>query len=191
MKTKTKAKLVTHTALLMALTILLAATPLGYIPLNPLITITIMVTPVVLGGLLHGWPVGLVLGLVFGVTSFIRAPGEALGQLMLSQSVALTFIACVGPRLLVGLTGAAAYALMRKYAGLRKMWFYVAIGLAGSMVNTLCFLGVINLMFDSGQTDITGAVIWGIVSFNGIIEAMVNGVLVGVLCRAAQSRVKP
>lgn len=155
-----------------------------------MVTITIMVTPVVVGGLMYGWPMGLFLGFVFGFTSFIRAPGEAIGQLMLSQSIALTLLACVAPRMLVGLVGAGAHGLAKRFSRLQKVWFYILAGVMGSLLNTLCFLGVIHLMFDSSQTGITGAVIWGMVSFNGVIEAIVNGALVGVLAKVLMRRSK-
>lgn len=181
MHTRTRTQILTHTALLAAITIVLACTPLGYIPINPMVTVTLMCTPVVLGGLLYDWKVGLFLGLVFGVTSFIRAPGEALGQLLMSQSILLTFLGCVVPRAIVGLSGAVFHKLAVRYEKLQKVWFYAIAGLVGSLVNTLLFLGFINLAFDPAQTGITGAVILGIVTFNGAIEAVVNAVLVGAL----------
>ena len=45
----------------------------GYIPAGVL-SFTIMVLPVAIGGVLMGTPAGLILGLTFGVTSFIKAP---------------------------------------------------------------------------------------------------------------------
>lgn len=74
----TKTAYLVRLALLMAITILLAATPLGYIPAGAL-SFTIMVLPVAVGGVLMGLPAGLILGLAFGVTSFLKAPTEALG----------------------------------------------------------------------------------------------------------------
>lgn len=184
MKQYTQTQKMARTAMLAAITLILALTPLGYIPINPLITVTIMVTPVVLGGLLYGWPAGLFLGLVFGVSSFARAPGEAIGQMMLSQSGLLTFLACVVPRAAVGLFGGGAHFLLRRKKGLRRVWFYAATGLLGSMLNTLGFLLFVSFAFDQAKTGITGGVIWGVVSFNGSIEAVVNAVLVALLAGA-------
>lgn len=189
-RARTRTQVLTHAAILAAITIVLACTPLGYIPINPIVTVTLMCTPVVLGGLLYGWKVGLFLGLVFGITSFIRAPGEALGQMLLSQSIILTFLGCVVPRALVGLLGAGAHKLATKYEKLQKVWFYAVAGLAGSLLNTVCFLGFIGLAFDPAQTGITGAVIWGVVSVNGSIEAVVNAVLVGTLAKVLTLRRK-
>ena len=62
----TKTTYLVRIALLMAITIVLAATPLGYIPAGVL-SFTIMVLPVAIGGVLMGTPAGLILGLTFGV----------------------------------------------------------------------------------------------------------------------------
>lgn len=179
----TKTQKLTRTAMLTAITLILALTPLGYIPVNPAITVTLMVIPVALGGLVYGWPAGLFLGLVFGISSFARAPGELIGQLMLAQSGLLTFAACVLPRAAVGLLAGLGHLLIKRSAKLRRVWFYAVTGLACSFLNTLCFLGFVSLAFDQAQTGITGTVIWGIVSFNGSIEAVVNAVLVAILAR--------
>ena len=45
-----------------------------------------------------GTPAGLILGLTFGVTSFIKAPTEALGPLILSYSGLFTAFVCIVPR---------------------------------------------------------------------------------------------
>ena len=90
----TKTTYLVRIALLMAITIVLAATPLGYIPAGVL-SFTIMVLPVAIGGVLMGTPAGLILGLTFGVTSFIKAPTEALGQLILSYSGLFTAFVCI------------------------------------------------------------------------------------------------
>lgn len=179
----TKNQKLVRVAMLAAITLLLVMTPLGYIPINPLVTVTIIVTPVMLGGMLYGLPAGLLLGFIFGISSFMRAPGEALGAIMLSQNALLTFLACVVPRLLIGLFAGLVHLLLRRKANLRRSWFYALSGLGGSLLNTLCFLGFIALAFDQAQTGITGTVILGVVSFNGIIEAVANALLVAVLAK--------
>ena len=59
----TKTTYLVRIALLMAITIVLAATPLGYIPAGVL-SFTIMVLPVAIGGVLMGTPAGLILCLL-------------------------------------------------------------------------------------------------------------------------------
>lgn len=182
-------QLLVRTAMLGAVTIVLAATPLGYIPLYYIIpflplTVTIMVVPVALGGLTLGWPSGMFLGLIFGVTSFLRAPLEPLGQILLQQSGFLTLVATVAPRLLVGLVAGCAHYLLVRNKELRKLWFYAATGLVASLANTILFLGVLWLAFDNSATGITLGVLGSIILAAGIPEAIVNAILVGVLGKA-------
>ena len=69
---KTDVRLLAQMALLVALELVLAFTPLGYIPLG-FMNATTMHIPVILGACLLGPKMGGVLGAVFGVTSVIRA----------------------------------------------------------------------------------------------------------------------
>ena len=69
---KTDVRLLAQMALLVALELVLAFTPLGYIPLG-FMNATTMHIPVILGACLLGSKMGGVLGGVFGVTSVIRA----------------------------------------------------------------------------------------------------------------------
>lgn len=178
-------------AMLGAVTVLLALTPLGYIPIVSLgLTVTLMVVPVALGGLVMGMPTGLLLGLLFGISSVLRAPTEPFGILLLQQSVILCILACILPRVVVGLVADFAHTLIRKHKSLRKLWFYAATGLVCSLTNTILFLGFIWLAFDSSKTGITGSVLLGLVGFNGLIEAGVNAFAVGLLGKALLRKVQ-
>lgn len=170
-------------AMLAAITVILAITPLGYIPLNPALTITLMVVPVALGGLTLGWPVGTVLGLVFGLTSFIRAPTEALGVLLLEQSLVLSFLGCVLPRVAVGLLADFFHYSLTKNPKLRAVWYYAIGGFCCSLCNSVLFLGFIWLAFDTAVTGFTLSVIMGLVATNSIFEMIANALLVGLLAR--------
>ena len=117
----TKTTYLVRIALLMAITIVLAATPLGYIPAGVL-SFTIMVLPVAIGGVLMGTPAGLILGLTFGVTSFIKAPTEALGQLILSYSGLFTAFVCIVPRVCVGLFAGLMHNVMKGRLAVSAGW---------------------------------------------------------------------
>ncbi|MCK9927446.1 ECF transporter S component, partial [Frankia sp. Mgl5] len=57
-----------------AIAILLGVTRLGYIPVPTAAgNATIMHIPAVIGGIMEGWGVGLIIGLIFGVSSFLNA----------------------------------------------------------------------------------------------------------------------
>lgn len=185
MRTITKNQRMVRTAMLAAITLVLALTPLGYIPLPILpLTVTIMVAPVALGGLTLGWPTGLALSLIFGLSSFFRAPFEPLGQIMLAQSGLLTFLATVVPRVGVGLLADASHKLAAKQPKLQKFWYYTVTGLACSLCNTVLFLGFLWLVFDNAVTGVTLTLLGSLIITAGIPEAIVNAILVGTIAKA-------
>lgn len=163
-------------ALLMAVTVLLAATPLGYIYIPVIgLSYTIMVLPVAVGGVLMGIPTGLLLGLTFGITSLIKAPTEALGQLLLGYSPLVTVIICIVPRVLIGLV-----------AGLFGKWtakndniaLYAVAGCACSLTNTLLFVGLVYIFCHSLVEGAFGVLVWSSTLIGGLGEA----VLAALLC---------
>lgn len=178
-----KNQIITRGAMLCAVTVLLASTPLGYIAINPALTVTIMVLPVGLGGLMLSWPFGLFLGLVFGISSFLRAGFEGLGVILLQQSVFLSFLTCVLPRLAVGLFADFCGKLLRKNAKLRRIWFYAFCGFMCSFINTVLFLGFIWLLFNSNLTGITLGVLLGFVASNGLLEMLANSILLALIAK--------
>ncbi|MDL2295111.1 ECF transporter S component [Ruminococcaceae bacterium OttesenSCG-928-D13] len=169
--------------MLAALIMVLSLTPLGYIRLTSVLEITLMVIPVALGGLAVGWPVGTVLGLVFGVSSFIRAFTDPIGIIMIEMNLVLAGLACILPRVVVGLIADLFNKALVARAKLRRVWFYSVAGFVCSMCNTVLFLGFVWLAFDSAVTGFTLAVILGVVGTNGIVEMIANAVLVGILAR--------
>lgn len=93
----------TATALLVAVIALMGMVPyLGYIPVGP-IKLTLICIPVIIGTLALGLGPGLLLGLVFGITSWIQIwyPGDWLGLQLLDISLAKSLAVVFIPRLLV------------------------------------------------------------------------------------------
>lgn len=176
-------------ALMMAITILLAATPLGYIPAGAL-SFTIMVLPVAVGGVLMGLPAGLILGLTFGVTSFLKAPTEALGQLVLSYSGLFTAFVCIAPRVCVGLFA----GLMHKAAlrgERRPAWLYLIAGGGASLVNTALFVGLIYVFCHALVENAFGLAIWSSTLLGGVVEMAANAVLTMAVAKALERFVRP
>ena len=110
-------------AMLSAIILLLAFTPLGLIDL-PLIKATILHVPVIIGAVLLGWRKGALLGGVFGLASlvkntiapsalsfafspFIPVPGTDRGSIW-------ALVICLIPRILTGITPALVYAGVRR-----------------------------------------------------------------------------
>lgn len=175
--------------LLMAITILLAATPLGYIPAGAL-SFTIMVLPVAVGGVLLGTPAGLILGLTFGLTSLAKAPTEALGQLVLSYSGLFTAFVCVAPRVCVGLFAGWMHGLAKKKPS-RPAWLYLAAGGGASFVNTALFVGLLYVFCHGLIENAFGLAIWSSTLLGGVVEMAANAVLTMAVAKALERFVQP
>lgn len=176
-------------ALLMAITIVLAATPLGYIPAGAL-SFTIMVLPVAVGGVLLGLPAGLILGLTFGVTSFLKAPTEALGQLMLGYSGLFTAVVCILPRVCVGLFAGLLHRPAQRRAP-ASAWLYLLAGGGASLVNTALFVGLIYLFCHGLVEGAFGVAIWSSTLLGGAVELAANAVLTMAVAKALERFVRP
>jgi len=113
-----------------AIAILLGVTRLGYIPVPTAAgNATIMHIPAVIGGIMEGWGVGMIIGLIFGVSSFLNATVPLFKDPLVA----------ILPRLFIGVT---AYLT---YVGLKNINEYFAIGAAGfigAMTNTILVLGM-------------------------------------------------
>jgi uncharacterized membrane protein len=171
---------------LSALTIVLGATGLGFIPL-PLGAITILQVPVIIGAALEGPVVGVVTGLLFGIFSIVQAAFIGVSPVDLAF-LHYPWIAIV-PRLLIGPVAWFMYALIsgslfqkREKAGAENggqaaeqrpvLWretLAVAVAAAaGSLTNTVLVLGALALALPD---IVTWALVIGLVSLNGIVEA--------------------
>lgn len=113
------------TALFTAIIVIMAFTPLGYIPLV-VINATIIHIPVILGALFLGPKKGAFLGFVFGLTSFINNTFKAAtaSAFVFSPVIAYNVVGvsgifksmyiCFVPRILVGVIPYFVYILIRK-----------------------------------------------------------------------------
>ena len=86
----------TENAMLSAIILLMAFTPLGYLQLGP-VKMTFIMIPVAVGAMTLGEKTGAFLGLVFGITSFIQCFGlDAFGTTLLSINPIFTFTSFSG-----------------------------------------------------------------------------------------------
>lgn len=176
-------------ALLIAIILLMAFTPIGYIRM-PGLEITLIVVPVAVGAVLMGPRGGAVLGGVFGITSFIQCFGmSAFGAALLSINPFLTFLVCVPTRILAGWLAGLVFWALQKGKRTRGISYYVA-NLTCPICNTLFFMTVLCLGFF--QTDyiqgLAGGVnvfafVVGFVGINGLIEAAACFVVGSVVSR--------
>lgn len=184
--TKSRTLRMVQLALFIAIILLMAFTPIGYIK-TPGLEITLIVIPVTVGAIVLGPVSGAILGGVFGITSFIQCFGlSPFGAMLLSINPIGTFIVCMIPRILMGwLTGLSFKAL--KKVDRSKSFSYAVASLVGPLLNTVLFMTTLILFFY--QTDyIQGiaqamnttnvlAFVIAFVGINGLIEAGVNFVI--------------
>ena len=176
-KNKFSTKYLVEMALLVAIILLMAFTPIGYIKTAGL-EITLIVVPVAVGAVTLGPTAGAILGGVFGITSFIQCFGMSqFGALLLGINPFLTFLVCVPTRILMGwLTGLI-------YHGLRKTKIPSAASvtiasLCCPLLNTTFFMGMLVTLFASTMRESFGMgkvlpFIFAFVGVNGVVEAIV------------------
>lgn len=183
-------------ALLAALIIIMANTPLGYIPLGFMNATTIHI-PVILGAILLGPKNGALLGFIFGLSSFIKSiitpnitsfvfnPFYSVGEFHGGFG---SIIICFLPRILVGVVAyfvyKALYAVLKNKKSGQLISLGVA-GVAGSFTNTALVMGLILVFFRDSYAAALGksaSAIYGavaaIVVTNGIPEAIVAAIIV-------------
>lgn len=190
---KTDVKLLAQMALLVALELVLAFTPLGYIPLG-FMNATTMHIPVILGACLLGPKAGAVLGAEFGITSVIRAtitPNLTSFVFTPFYSFSPEFsgnwtslIVAIVPRVLIGVIAGLVFQLVMRLSHDKQALALPIAGFVGSMVNTIGVMGLIYLLFGEqyaaagGKSfDLLLGVIMGVVGINGVPEALIAAVL--------------
>jgi uncharacterized membrane protein len=180
---KSSTRLLTFTALFVALILLFGSTPLGLIPLG-FVNVTILAIPVVIGTIVLGLGPGLILGFCFGLISMLSmfgltmtAPSVLASALAVANPV-LAIIMCFAPRLLVPLVTYLVYRSLAGPDGRRKVALPIA-AVAGSITNTIVYLGLMLMFYTMVGLDSTKlrAIIAGVGLIAGGSEAVVNAIL--------------
>ena len=178
-------------ALFVAIIILMAFTPLGYLRLNPAMAITFITIPVVIGAIALGPLGGAVLGLVFGLTSFIQCFGlDVFGTALFAIDPVGCAFTCIVPRVLMGfLTGVVARVMLR--AVKRDIFAYGAASLFGPIANTVLFMTSLMLFFGQSEAimNLRGGMelfpfLAAFVGVNGLVEAIVCFIVCTAVCKA-------
>ena len=179
-------------ALMAAIVIVLANTPLGMIQL-PVIKATTVHIPVIIGAVLLGPLAGGILGGVFGICSLIsNTMAPTLLSFAFSPFMSTTGLPgvlkalwiSVGCRILIGVVSGWLWKLFEK-VHLNQTIALPITGFVGAMVNTVTVMGSIYLLFaqqyaqaqDVGITAVWG-LIMGTITASGIPEAIASAVLV-------------
>jgi len=174
-------------AILAAIVIIMAFTPLGYLR-TPVLEITFLMIPVAIAAIIIGPSGGAIIGGVFGATSFIQCFGISwFGTMLLGINPVFTFILCIVPRILAGWLPGLLYKTLCNKTG--KTVSAITASLAAPLLNTVLFVLGLFMMFGrtefiKGFGDTTWAIIVVLVGINGLIEAGV-----GFIAGSAVSRV--
>ena len=197
-----KTFLLTETAMLIALLAVMGFTRIGMLPLGPM-EITLLLIPVIVGAISGGIFVSTILGLTFGLISYIQCfTVNPFGMILFEESPFKCFLVCVVTRVLVGFLSGLIYKACAKHDK-KGSWSMVVTSAATSLLNTVLFLGAMALLFGShvftpeeaaaiGSTDVLHFVIMASVSVNAPVELLVNVILgsaIGKAVHTAQKRI--
>ena len=154
------------TALFTAIIIIMAFTPLGYIPLV-VINATIIHIPVILGALFLGPKKGAFLGFVFGFTSFINNTFKAVtpSAFVFSPVLAVNVVGvsgifkslyiCFVPRILVGVVPYFVYLGLHKLLKNEQKIWRIVINLAASVILFVSFSAFLKRMLQDKMNEST------------------------------------
>lgn len=201
MTTSEKTLFLTRFSILLALEAIFCFTPLGSIPIGPMVATTMMI-PVIIAGILMGPKAGTAMGAFAGLFSFlvwtfvppsplafVFTPFYSVGEISGNfWSLVIVFV----PRILAGTFTGLCFQWMqkRKFTGKKAAFAYGLSGLVGSMTNTVGVLGGIYLFFGRDYASALGmgyelllGAVGAVVLTNGIPEAILSTVIASVVCQ--------
>lgn len=177
------------TAMLCAILLIMSFTPLGYLNIGPL-AISFNMIPVAIGAIALGPVGGMILGGMFGITSFLQCLGiggtSAMGVILFEISPFLAFLQRFVPRLLAGLIAGFVYRGVKRVCNSAAACF--ATGFSAALLNTVLFMAALVLLF--GNTEYVQNLIGGrnvvvfictFVGINAVVEMIAASLIVGVV----------
>jgi len=182
-QSRQKTTQITTIGLFIAIIFVMTFVPnIGYIQVN-ILTVTTMHIPVIIGSVLLGPLGGFILGLTWGVTSWLKVLTSVVSPL--ERALFLNPLISILPRLLVGLTVSYGSIFLNKLVknGVLKDTMLAVLGTA---TNTILVLGAISLfaggtLFPQSQT--LSTIIATLIGTNGLVEIAVAVLLVPTILR--------
>lgn len=182
---------ITELGILIAIELLMAFTPIGYLRIGTM-TITFLPIPVVIGAIVCGPGAGTILGTIFGLTSFYQCFGmDAMGTALMQISLPRTFAFTVLPRLAMGVLVGLIFKAFPK----RNAAAYTVTAFAGPFLNTVLFMTTLTACF--WHTDViqawaasipgaTNVFLFAVLSVgvNFIVEAIVCTIIGAAVAKA-------
>ncbi len=177
----------TIVGMLGAISAVLGFTPLGFITVGA-ISVTTMHIPVIVGAILEGPMIGMMVGLLFGLISMVRA-------FLMPTPTSFIFwnpLISILPRILIGYVTYQVYFWLKK--GTRNETVSLAVSaFLGTLTNTVGVLGLGFLLYGdklaeklSLSVQAVGVMFAGVAVNNGIPEAILSVVITLGICKAMQ-----
>ncbi len=141
----TRTSFMVKLGLMIAIIVVMAFSPLGYLR-TPGLTITFLTVPVAVGAIILGPTAGAICGAAFGLTSVSVAltGGSAFSAALLQINPFGLLFTCLVPRILEGWLCGLIFQLVKKFS---KNGAYIVASLACPLLNTLFFMGSLVLFF--------------------------------------------
>ena len=161
MKPKFDTKSMVLLGLLMAIVLIFSLTPIGSIPIGPLV-ITLNVIPIAIAGIALGPWGGLIIGTFFGIFSFLQCfgigPLSGMGAVLVEINPVLAFIQRVVPRALDGFLVGLIYKGMTSLKAKRA--YYAIAGAVTGLFGLALFLSVMQFAFSHSEKLDDGSTAW-------------------------------
>ena len=182
-QSRQKTTQITTIGLFIAIIFVMTFVPnIGYIQVN-ILTVTTMHIPVIIGSVLLGPLGGFILGLTWGVTSWLKVLTSVVSPL--ERALFLNPLISILPRLLVGLTVSYGSIFLNKMVK-NGIFKDTMLAVLGTVTNTILVLGAISLfaggtLFPQNQT--LSTIIATLIGTNGLVEIAVAVLLVPTILR--------
>lgn len=184
MKTNEKTYKTVLLAMLLAIELIFAFTPLGYLRVG-IVEITFMTLPIAIGAMLLDEYSSFFLGCVFGVTSFVQCFGiSVFGTTLFSVNQFATVVLCILPRALMGYLSGIIFKLTSKIDK-TKVVSFVLTAFSAAFLNTAFFVLTFFLCFRNATLSL-GEKAYDISAMNildvAVFLAGVNGIIEIIAC---------
>jgi len=182
----------TTTGMMIGIILLMAFTPLGFVRTAGL-EVSLITIPVAIGAMIIGPRAGLLLGTVFGLTSFYQCFGMSpFGAALLGINPFLTFLVCVPTRAIMGWLTGILFIAVEKMDRSKKSCFFIG-GIIAAILNTVLFMGALMLFFwnteyiqsiNAGVGNLSiFAFVLTFVGLNGFLELLATCIVGGVVSK--------
>lgn len=196
-KTRNQIRGLTMMALFIAIEIVLLVTPFGYLRIGPL-SATLMHVPVIVCACVMSTKHGVLLGLVFGITSVINATmAPSITSFAFSPFVEIggfsggyqSLIVAIIPRVLLGLIAGSLYDFFTKKNFNKVKSAAISAGVA-TLLHTVMVLGLIVLFYSAPYSAAIGIADSALMAYMGtvLLTNMIPEIVVAVLVNMALVR---